>query len=271
MPFTVIKGTFVPAAGVPDGDTVRFRPHDTSPLFGLKRRGRLPRINKNNGTISLRYEGIDAVEKDAIEPHASDATNINLELLGLQAPDAEGPGFIMASQVGPNGRPICFVFKGDIDVPDGTEDFFLEVDLMKTSVNYQLVEVGQVYPLFYDTLYHDLREAIAQASVKARTNGLGMWPDDATNSGVTWGGAASLAGLPPIYPKLWRRLEKYTQNRDFKHESDKLDAFKEFLVTSNDGIVILSLAKFVGMQYIVEVEGNVVRIPHEVEDLVFRS
>ena len=88
----------------------------------------MPRINKNNGTISLRYEGIDAVEKDAIEPHASDATRKNLEFLGLPEPGAEGPGYILASQIGPNGRPICFVFAGDTEVPDGTEGFFLEVE-----------------------------------------------------------------------------------------------------------------------------------------------
>ena len=133
------------------------------------------------------------------------------------------------------------------------------------------LKAGVVYPLFYDTLYHDLRGAIADASVAARNGNIGFWPDDATTTGVTWEGAASLAGLPPVFPKLWRRLEKYTQNRDFKHESDTLAAFDDYLITSNDGVFILSLAKFVGMRYIVDVEGDVVRMPYAPEDLVFRS
>ncbi len=40
MPFTMLKGTFKPAAGFPDGDSIRFAPHDPSPLFALPRQGR---------------------------------------------------------------------------------------------------------------------------------------------------------------------------------------------------------------------------------------
>ncbi len=61
MPFTLIQGTFKPDPGRPDGDTVRFAPNNPMLLYVLERRGRLPRINQNNGTISLRYEGIDAI------------------------------------------------------------------------------------------------------------------------------------------------------------------------------------------------------------------
>ena len=61
MPFTLMKGEFVPEAGRPDGDSIRFRPDDPDPIFRLRRRGSAPRINQNNGTIQLRFEGIDTM------------------------------------------------------------------------------------------------------------------------------------------------------------------------------------------------------------------
>src|SRR3712207_8517610 len=73
MPLLLIKGTFRPGTGVPDGDTVRFAPDDPDLLFRLARQGRPPRLN--NGTVPLRYEGIDAMERGArqrSEEHTSE-------------------------------------------------------------------------------------------------------------------------------------------------------------------------------------------------------
>ena len=68
MPFTLIAGEFVPEAGRPDGDSMRFRPDDPTPLFSLPRRGRPPGVNSRNGTVQLRYEGIDTMESRACLP-----------------------------------------------------------------------------------------------------------------------------------------------------------------------------------------------------------
>ena len=57
MPFTLIKGTFEPSFGIPDGDSIRFVPDDPSPIFRLRRRGFAPKLNQKNGSIQLRYEG----------------------------------------------------------------------------------------------------------------------------------------------------------------------------------------------------------------------
>ena len=61
MPFTLIKGSFEPNLGRPDGDSIRFVADDTTPIFRLRRRGRPPKINQSNGSIQLRYEGIDTI------------------------------------------------------------------------------------------------------------------------------------------------------------------------------------------------------------------
>ena len=270
MPFTLLKGRFKPAAGIPDGDSVRFAPNDPSPLFTLPRRGRSPRVNQNNGTVQLRFEGIDSMEKDAKEPFASDATSKNLELIGLASPTDEADGYVLANQIGPNGRPICFVFAGDAAEPDGAS-VFLDVDRMKQSVNYQLLAAGAAYPLFYDTLFANLRSELAAAVDRARSAGEGLWPHDKTSIGVSWAGAASLPNLDPIFPKLWRRLEKYTQNRDFRDESDTLDAFIDFLQANRDRLVIISEARPTDLDNLVKVEGTTVRLPIAPEDLFFMS
>ena len=271
MPFTLLKGKFKPAAGRPDGDSVRFAPNNSSPIFSLPRKGRKPRVNPRNGTVQLRFEGIDSMEKDAKEPFASDATKKNLEFLGLEGPEDESDGYILTNQIGPNGRPICFVFAGDAGEEDGDETIFLDADRMKESVNYRLIEAGAAYPLFYDTLFSSLRSELAKATVAAREARKGFWPDDKTSSGVIWAGAASLPNLDPIFPKLWRRLEKYTQNRDFRDESDTLDAFTDFLQANRDRLVIISESRSTDLDNIIEVEGTTVRLPILPEDIFFMS
>ncbi len=219
MSFTIIEGKFKPSAGNPDGDSVRFAPNNPALLSTLTRRGRAPRINPANGTTQLRYESIDALESSAINPHASDMTKANLALLGYSTSVSEPPGYILSNQCDTHGRPICFIFTGAPPEPDG-EIIRLDTTVLKSSVNYQLIKAGQSYPLFYDTLYKDLREEIAKATVVARTAGLGVWPHDATSTGVDWAGAASLKTMPPIFPKLWRRLQKYTQDPIYRADSD---------------------------------------------------
>jgi hypothetical protein len=71
MPFTLIKGTFVPAAGTPDGDSVRFLA-DNNGLWNTLQ-GRPVNISPVNGTVQLRFEAIDAIEKKAILPFSMDA------------------------------------------------------------------------------------------------------------------------------------------------------------------------------------------------------
>lgn len=270
MPFTLLKGTLKPEAGRPDGDSVRFAPDDPTPLFSLPRKGRSPRVNQNNDTIQLRFEGIDSMETGAKEPFASDATKKNLDLIGLDGPTGEARGHILANQIGPNGRPICFVFAGESAEADGTS-ITLDVSRMKESVNYQLIEAGTAYPLFYDTLYRDLRSELANATKAARSAQKGLWPSDQTSTGVEWAGVASLPNLDPIFPKLWRRLEKYTQNRSFRDESGTLDAFIEFLEANRDRLVIISESRPTDLDNIVEVHGAEVSLPFDPEDIFFMS
>jgi hypothetical protein len=88
---------------------------------------------------------------------------------------------------------------------------------------------------------------------------------------VTWSGAASLPELDPIFPKLWRRLERYTQQRDFRDESDTLDAFIDFLEANKDRLIVVSESRPTDLDNIVKVDGAAVLLTVLPEDIVFMS
>ncbi|WP_217808394.1 hypothetical protein, partial [Palleronia marisminoris] len=100
---------------------MRFIPDDPEPIFRLRRRGSPPKINPKNGSIQLRYEGIDTLEKSAITPFSSDATASNLELAATEGGTTNAPGYIYSNQIGPHGRPIAFVFAGEAPGKTGDE------------------------------------------------------------------------------------------------------------------------------------------------------
>ena len=270
MPFTLTAGEFVPEAGRPDGDSVRFRPDDPTPLFSLPRRGRPPKVNSTNGTIQLRFEGIDTMESRAADPFSSDATTSNLDLCGVPGGTGTARGHILSTQIGPNGRPICLVYAGDAAEPDG-DSIFVDVDRMKQSVNFKQISLGHAYPLFYDSLFFDLRAAMAEETVSARTDGRTLWPADATNAGAAYSGRDSIETMPPIFPKLWRRLDSYSRDTDVA-DPDSLDEFIEYLQSlREERVLIISEGRMTGFDDLVKVEGDTVKMSHLPEDLVIVS
>lgn len=273
MPFTLIQGTFKPDTGKPDGDTVRFAPDNSMLVFMLNRRGRPPIINQDNKTISLRYEGIDAMENGARTPESSNATEKNLDLLGITDTVRETKGYILSNQLDPNGRAISFIFTGK--PKDGEADgdsIFLTPERLKTSINYKLIANGNAYPLFYDTLFYDLRQEITNMVQTVRKAKKGIWQDDATTEGVTWKGASSLDKLPPLFPKLWRRLQEYTLDRDFRDDSETLDEFIDYLqIKRSERVLVVSQGRFTGFDNVIEVNGNTIKLLFQPEELIFMS
>ncbi|WP_350288498.1 hypothetical protein [uncultured Croceitalea sp.] len=270
MPFTLIKGEFVPEAGRPDGDSMRFRPENPTPLFMLKRRGHAPKINQSNGTIQLRFEGIDTMESKAAAPFSSDATKSNLELCGVPDGTGTAPGYILTNQIGPNGRPIAFVYAGTTTESDGAS-IFLEADRLKESINYEQLEIGHAYPLFYDTLFFSLRQELSKATKKARQTNQNVWSNDSTNSGTLYSGSESLKTMPPIFPKLWRRLDKYSRDTDTL-DTNSLGEFKEYMESiREERVFIISESKATGFDDIIQVSGNTVNLQYLPEDIVVVS
>ena len=102
---------------------------------------------------------------------------------------------------------LCFQRDNMIVRMDQT--FFSTKQMVRNSVNYKQMAAGYGYPLYYDTLFADLREAFNEALYSARQSSSGYWPTDATMTGVTVRNGSSLSTIDPIWPKLWRRLDEY--------------------------------------------------------------
>lgn len=262
MPFTLIKGEFKPEFGRPDGDSLRFVPDDPSPIFRQRRSNRGPKINSTNGSIQLRYEGIDTMESSALEPFSSDATESNLEL----AMKDGGRGYICSRQLGPNGRPIAFVFSGDTPNADGADDVFLNPDDIMESVNIAQFARGHAYPLFYDTLFDDLRERCIEVVLSAKADGEGVWFADKTLSGASWTGNSDT--MEPIYPKLWRRIDKFAMDDTFFDPAHPLADLKDWIEhEESERVSIPSKGIYTGFDDILEVTDDTVKMlyePHEV-------
>lgn len=263
MEFTLIKGRFVPLAGIPDGDSVRFRADNInlwSRLEGV--RPKLGRSNRVKDTVQLRFEGIDALEKGALKPLATQARDSMFQLIGFDPKENPEPaGYILTRMTDDqSGRPIAFVFTGQTYLQDGA-GLVLEGTMARASVNVQLAKAGLAYPLYYNTLDDELREEFNQAIAVAKSEGWGYWPVDQSNTGVTVDNYAALAFIPPIWPKLWRRLEK------FLRQNDSLEGFLGFLKGRNERVNLLPSLVECGLQDLVEVRGNRVRLTESPEKI----
>lgn len=263
MGFILIKGTFQLEAGIPDGDSVRFLADNDLLFDGLAGR---PVEFRTDGTVMLRYEGIDAIEKTAIQPFASQAKDTNFDFLREQSdPHASSPrGFVLSRQTDTNRRPVSFAFAGEAEQADGS-DVFLDAALLQQSVNYKLVAAGQAYTMFYETLFAELRAELTAAYLVAQQQALGIHQSDASLSGVTFAGRSSLSQMPPIFPKLWRRLEEYSRN----HQD--LAGFLPFLQTRVvDRLFTVSDGRYIAFDNVIKVEGEQLRMEYEPFDMVFR-
>lgn len=259
LPFTLIKGHFVPGVGEPDGDSVRFRADD--PIFWLKLEGRRVNLNFEDRTVQTRFEGIDAIEKRAIKPLSTEAKNSMLSLIKYD-PDSnpEPEGYILSRITDTNGRPICFAFSGIIDRNDGS-DVFLDQPMVRNSINYKQMKAGFGYPLYYNTFFQELREAFNEALISAKSSQNGYWPTDATMTGVTVTNSNSLSTISPIWPKLWRRLEEYLRTHD------SLGDFLIWLEQKRERVDILPIMEERGLDDVVNVEGNDVSLTEAPENL----
>lgn len=264
MPFVLIQGTFEPTSGIPDGDSVRFSADDDTLFDKLDGRTEF----KSGGQVQLRYEGIDALEKAAIQPFSSNATERNIEFLG--GSEAGLPGYILSSHADGNGRPVCFVFTGKPPKWDNSErGDELKADLLRESLNYKLLQSGYVYPMFYETLYKELRDEMVTATQEARAKKVGIWSADRSTKGLSLDIPPKLSELPPIFPKLWRRLESFYQRRSNRNK--KLNQFIESLSRGKDRLFTIPDQRSIKFATALKVEGNELKMLYKPEEMVFES
>lgn len=234
MPFLVIQGTFHltgrnvngnPTGFQPDGDSIHFKPQVPSRLDELEQPGH-PYRPTRIGSVNLRFEGIDAPELHyqgtrQPAPLPENARDFLTGQIGMNpvnygpsgttvAPPANDgqQGYILSRSLEFHGRPVSFVFLGpNLPKPDG-QQVFLDGQLLRQSLNYQLMSNGHVYPLFYDTLFSELRAELTIAANQARQAGLGVWTADPTTPAPV-NNLTDIETQHTVYPKLFRRLSDY--------------------------------------------------------------
>jgi hypothetical protein len=198
-------------------------------------------------SAQLRFEGIDALElhfegSHQPRPLADTARDFLTGRLGLnpvpyKPPDSldvlrpvqrdATPGFILSRALEAHGRPVAFVFDGAPPQPDGS-DIVLKPAPLRRGVNFKSLAAGHAYPLYYDTLFVDLRDAFTKAAATARNKGgrnLGRRPLDV---GPTDQRQAALDRDAVIFPKPFRRLTEYLK----EHPGDT-DGFAPWLASAN--------------------------------------
>lgn len=246
MPFTCIQGTFhlvghdkngKPTGFEPDGDSIHFKPKKIALLDGLTRLG-VKYKPSAIGSVNLRMEGIDALEihytpsfKGAKRTHqprplADYERDALTGLLGMNpvpykqplgttvAPpvSVDGvPGYILSRSLDVHGRPVSFLYKGAAPFTDGKQ-VMVNPAILKKSLNFAMIRDGNAYPLFYDTLFMQLRVELAKAAKAARTAKKGMWKQNVTKAGFKANGLPDLETARVIFPKLFRRLADYFES-----------------------------------------------------------
>ena len=276
MAFVLIKGTFHVAGYSPDGDSIRFR--SDNPEHWRKLKGPLVKLNARSHA-QLRFEGIDTLETHYEDTHqplqfAQAATRFLFDELGIQnvqldpsgikvvSADDGTPGFIVTREVEKNRRPVAFAYAGETDRADGS-DVFLDVDLLRASLNHGSLRAGLAYATYYQGLFPDLRNELTAVVSEARNAGRGLWPQDRTNTGFDVPDLNVLTEDVVILPKLFRRVVSYLQG------GGSMDRFKAFLAMDPDPILILSTGHFTNLDTIVTVEGDRVRLDLLPEEVVF--
>jgi endonuclease YncB( thermonuclease family) len=276
----VIGGTFTIQGAQPDGDSLRFTPHDPG-QWDLVTDGRVKR--NAAGASQLRLDAIDALETHYGSPRthqpldlAHAAADELLTWLGFSgvernpeetvtaATPATIEGHIVTRSADLYGRCIAFVGRGAPTQASGST-VFIDVEMLRTTANHHLLSSGLAYPTFYRDLFPDLRTELTAASTLARSQGLGVWPRDTTTSGARVTGLASLENDVVLLPKLFRRLADYLRLGD-----TSLAGFPAYLDQAADKFFILSTGhSTTGLDAVVSVDGDTVRMTRPVEDLVF--
>jgi endonuclease YncB( thermonuclease family) len=294
VPFLIISGSYHlvgrtragnPSGFEPDGDSMQFKPDDPTLLDRLEQVGARYKLT-SIGSTQLRFEGVDALElhfegSHQPRPLADDARDfltgaLQLNPVPYRAPEnvrVQPPvpkdavrGYILSRALEANGRPVAFAFAGDPPAADGTETF-LRPALLRRSLNFRLVRNGHAYPLFYDTLFADLRRTLTTASGEAQAAGRGIWASDRTKTGVKVATQRDLEQQGVVFPKLFRRLTSY-----LREGVGPIADFVAWLEQTLEQVVDLSNnGNFTHFDNLVEVNNDTVSMNLAPDQIVFVS
>ncbi|MFB6892449.1 nuclease [Kitasatospora sp. NPDC056327] len=284
----VIKGTYRILDTQPDGDTVHFTPQDPGFWHDVPGGHRVKRNSRGGGTV--RMDAIDALEThyqgvgpgtvhQPLHLGAHAARDELVAWLGFTGVvrDADEkvtaatpetvPGYVLASGADTYGRAVCLTGRGK--PPSGTRDgdrITVTVDLLRQTANHHLLARGLVHPTFYGNLPEVLRTDLAAVARRARTAKApgSVWEHDLTTDGVKVDSLASITEQQVLLPKLFRRLADY-----IRLFGPALDAFPAYLAGEGESFHVPEQEQAVrGLQHLVEVTGDTVRMTRPIEEVV---
>jgi endonuclease YncB( thermonuclease family) len=281
-----LAGAFTVTGTEPDGDSVRFRPHDPGDWT------QVPGPNKVRtnavGAAQLRLDAIDALETH-YTPTGGHVLHQPLDLahaaaaellkwLGFTGVKRDGekvtavdqddrPGFVLTRGADRYGRCVALVGRGDAPAPSG-QMLNVDVKLLRKTANQRLIATGLAYPTFYTKLYVDLRRELAKQAAAAREAGKGVFAGDRTQKGVTVKSLATLTDDAVILPKLFRRLADYLH---LNGDDPSLAGFMTFLSQQDDLLWVIPTGQKTSLDTVVAVSGQTVRLKRLPEELVFEE
>lgn len=241
VPFLTLKGIFVVRARqMPDGDTIAFaatKAYKAGPV-----ETNVPVNSTGAKTVNIRLQSIDAPEK--AQPFGAVARDRLLEHLGFD-PDslglgdddftADGPttkiaGWLATHGLDGNRRPLGYVFAANPGFTHGRVVSAEDVEsVLKSSGNFRQVSRGSAFPAFYENTDENHAQLFQTAAVAARKANKGVWKADETTSGFVPTKQALGAGGDLVYPKFFRRVEKW------KNAKPNAKAFVAWLKAQADG------------------------------------
>lgn len=225
--YTVVHGKFVITGFEPDGDSVRFIPDNRAMLQHLQG-GRRIRFSNHDGSVQLRFEGVDAPELhygDSAQPMGDTARDAVLKLMGFEGIVFGNPakpslvtgaakdsiqGAILTQGADTYGRPISYIFLdqaiGDLHLPGDGEWVLVDERILSQSINARLAAQGMAYYLGYKSMPETHRALFHDTALAARKDKVGIWTNDATANFVPEQAAViGSVSKQLIFPKLFRR------------------------------------------------------------------
>jgi endonuclease YncB( thermonuclease family) len=241
VPFLTLKGNFVVRARqMPDGDTLSFAA--TSKYKKGSVETNVPVSVTGEKTVNIRLQSIDAPEKS--QPLGAASRNSLLKhfgfdpkSLGLSDDDftagggiTKVTGWLATHALDGNGRPLGYLFRSNPGFTHGKEIPAEEVlSVIKSSANYMQASTGWAFPAFYENTDESHAALFKKAAEEARAAGKGVWAVDKTTTGFEPTKEALKPGGALIYPKFYRRVEKWTANKPDAR------AFINWLKSQSDG------------------------------------
>jgi endonuclease YncB( thermonuclease family) len=284
--YKVIFGEFVIIGKQPDGDSVRFKADNPSLLSKLKNADRLK--ESKDGTVQLRFEGIDAPELHyggTLQPMGRESRDKLLEWIGFRnvryqdlTVSGSSPervrGAIMSGMVERNGRPVAYVL-GQAEATGLKDGSSITVDdtRLRLTLNALLLEKGMSYFTVYNSMPEAQIKTFQTLAAKARTAKLGIWARDKTSEFTLENAGSINESGQLILPKLFRRATDYLSA---KRKNKTNAGFKNWLIESRDTPnpqdgLLLERGNKKRLSDLIEQNGSRVRFKADTLELVFNE